>query len=239
MPPVERIRTSLYEVVNQTDRLAGRIFDRVVVSLILLSILIVSLETLPNLPALWQLKFAYVETTLTVLFTLEYALRVFVAPKRTQYIFRFYGLVDLLAVVPFYFSAGVDLLALRAFRLLKLVRYTSAVVVFSKAMKFAKGQLLTFGFATLVVLFISSAVMYAFEHRAQPDQFRSLFDSMWWVIENLLRINMGYRDMQPATVGGNIFAHFMMLYGIVLVAVPAGIFASALSKVYRERERRE
>ena len=113
-------------------------------------------------------------------------------------------LIDLLAVIPFYFSTGIDLLVLRAFRLLKLVRYTSAVIVFRKAMRFAKGQLITFGFLTLVFLFISSAVMYASEHRAQPGEFRSLFDSLWWVIESLLRIDLGYRGIYPVTLAGRV-----------------------------------
>ena len=204
MSPREDFRTGLHEIVNSTEGLAGRIFDRVVVNLIILSILIFSFETLPNLPIVLQPPFAFAEAILTVVFTLEYLLRIFVAPKRKQYIFSFYGLIDLLAVIPFYFSTGIDLLALRAFRLLKLVRYTSAVFVFRKAMRFAKGQLITFGFVTLVFLFISSAVMYAFEHRAQPGEFRSLFDSLWWVIESLLRIDFGYRGIYPVTLAGRV-----------------------------------
>ena len=103
-------------------------------------------------------------------------------------------------MIPFYFSAGVDLLALRAFRLLKLVRYSQAFTVFAQAMKVAKGQLIAFGFTTLILDFYLIRRHLRSEHGAQPEQFVSVFESLWWVIENLLRINMGHRDIQPVTV---------------------------------------
>ena len=235
----EAFRARLSGTVHDTETTAGRVFDRVVISLIIVSIVSFSIETSPDLPSSMRPFLAYSEAIITILFTLEYGLRIYVAPKKIQYIFSFYGLIDLLAILPFYIATGIDLRALRAFRLLKVVRYTHAIMTFAKALSVAKGQLITFGFATLLMLFISSAIIFTLENQADADQFRSVLESLWWVIESLLRIDMGYRDMHPITTGGKVFAHIMMLYGIVLVAVPAGIFASALSKVYRERERDE
>ena len=229
---------SLRKIVQETDTPAGRAFDLVVLVLITLSLVTFSLETLPNLPAAARTAFELSEIFVTLLFTLEYGLRIATAPRKKDYIFSFYGIVDLIAILPFYVASGIDLRALRAvrmlriFRILKLVGYSKAMVDFGQAMRRAKEQFIIFGFAALIVLYVSAAGIYYFEHEAQPQQFASIFHSLWWAVATLTTV--GYGDVYPVTAGGKIFTFVVLMWGLGIVAVPAGIIASSLSSLNRE-----
>lgn len=104
---------------------------------------------------------------------------------------------------------------------------------FGKAIYMAKEELVIFSFASLVVLYLSSVGIYYFEHAAQPDIFRSIFDSLWWALATLTTV--GYGDIYPITVGGRLFTFIVLIVGLGLVAVPTGIIASALSAVRRQQ----
>lgn len=225
----------LREVVLESHSRAGRAFDLVVLGLIVCSVVTFLLETLPNLPDAARSIFGVSEVVITVLFTIEYCLRLAVAPKKRDYAFSFYGIVDLLAILPFYVASGIDLRALRAVRMLrlfavlKLVRYNRAIIEFGKAIRLAKEQIIIFGFFAVIVLFISAAGIYYFENEAQPQHFQSIFHSLWWAISTLTTV--GYGDVYPITAGGKIFTFVVLLCGLGIVAVPTGVFASALSRV--------
>ena len=228
---------NLRKIVQETDTAAGRAFDLSVLALIAFSLVTFSLETLPNLPAAARKAFELSEIVITLLFTLEYGLRIATAPRKKDYIFSFYGIVDLIAILPFYVASGIDLRALRAvrmlriFRILKLVGYSKAIVDFGQAMRQAKEQFIVFGFAALIVLYVSAAGIYYFEHEAQPEQFASIFQSLWWAVATLTTV--GYGDVYPITAGGKIFTFVVLMWGLGIVAVPAGIIASSLSTLHQ------
>lgn len=169
-----------------------------------------------------------------VIFTLEYLARIYVADKKFKFIFSFFGLIDLFAILPFYLSFGVDLRSLRLlrmfrlFRLLKLVRYNRALRVFTQAMIAAKEQIILFMVITLILIYFSAVGIYYFENEAQPEHFSSVFESLWWSIVTLTTV--GYGDVYPITVGGRIFTFFILLIGLGIVAIPTGIISSALTK---------
>lgn len=121
---------------------------------------------------------------------------------------------------------------LRLFRLLKLARYNSAMQRFSNAFFIAKEELVLFGVVTVMLLYLSAVGIYYFENEAQPEQFKSIFHSFWWAIATLTTV--GYGDVFPVTVGGRIFTFFILMIGLGIVAVPAGLLASALTKVRKE-----
>ncbi|MGA0333542.1 MAG: ion transporter [Kiritimatiellia bacterium] len=202
--------------------------------LIVLSLVSFAFETLPDLPERWQ-RFLQIFEVLTVgVFTVEYFLRLFFCRPRLSYAFSFYGVVDLIAILPFYLATGLDLRSLRAFRLLrlfrllKLVRYSAAVQRYHRAFLIAREELIFFGIISNILLYLSAVGIYYFENPEQPEVFKSVFHSMWWAICTLSAV--GYGDIIPVTAGGRIFTFFVLIIGLGVVAVPSGIFASALSK---------
>ena len=152
--------------------------------------------------------------------------------------FSFYGLVDLAAILPFYIASGLDLRAVRVFRLLRLVRilkllkYSKAIDRFHRALVIAKEELILFGFVAAIMLYLSAVGIYYFENSAQPDQFKSVFHSLWWAVTTLTTV--GYGDMYPITAGGKLFTFVVLMIGLGIVAVPTGLIASALSQVRDE-----
>lgn len=211
-----------------------------ITGLILYSVFCFSLQTLPNLNKSTKLFLHYSEIVVTILFTIEYFARVVFSKRKLKFVFSFYGLIDLLAILPFYLAFAVDLRSLRLVRLLrlarilKLARYNTALQRFAKALYVAKEELVIFTLASFVVLYLSAVGIYHFEYAAQPEVFRSIFDSLWWSVATLTTV--GYGDIYPITTGGRFFTFTVLMVGLGLVAVPAGIVASALSAVRREQE---
>ena len=166
------------DIVQHSDTPAGRAFDWTVLGLIALSIVILSAETLPELSPGARRSLQVGETIITLLFTLEYILRVATAERKLRYILSFYGIVDLLAILPFYLAAAeVDLYILRIVRMfrvlrtLKLLRYNEALKRFGKALALAKEEIAVYALATAMTLYIAAAGIYYFEHEAQPETF--------------------------------------------------------------------
>lgn len=231
---------NLRKIVQESDTVPGRIFDIAVLVLIGISIVSLSVETLPDLSPRLEHALFSLEIVITILFTVEYVLRIVTAPNKWRYVFSFYGLIDLITIAPFYLLLGADLYALRAFRLLrifrilKLVRYSRTMERFGKAFAEVREEAVIFFMATAVLLYISAAGIYHFEHEAQPEAFRSIFHSIWWAVATLTTV--GYGDVYPVTAGGKAFTFVILMCGLGIVAVPAGLISSALSKVRRDEE---
>jgi len=230
---------TLKQIVEGRDTPLGRGFDLGVQLLIVFSLVTFSIETLPNLSSTTFRFLQVAEAVTVILFTVEYLLRILVADRKVSFIFSFFGLVDLLAILPFYVSTGVDLRSVRAFRLLrlfrtfKLVRYSAAIRRFHRAVLIAKEEIVLFGFAAILLLYLSAVGIYYFENEAQPEAFASVFHSLWWAVCTLTTV--GYGDVYPITTGGRIFTFLVLVTGLGIVSVPAGLVASALSKA-REAE---
>lgn len=231
---------TLRKVILASDTKAGRAFDIAIQVLIIISLISFSLETLPNLSTDTYFILGKVEVFIVAIFSIEYIARIIVTKKRLSYIFSFYGLIDLIAILPFYLSGGVSLQTLRVlrllrlFRILKLTRYHKAFTRISKALSLAKEELIIFSAISLILLYLSAVGIYHFEHEAQPDNFRSIFDSLWWAVATLTTV--GYGDVYPITLGGRTFTFVILMLGLGVVAVPTGIFASALASVRKNDE---
>jgi len=225
---------TLKQIIEDSDTVPGRLFDLSIQSLIIVSLLTFSLETLPNLSEVQRTLLRQVEVITVVIFTCEYLLRIFVASQKLKFIFSFFGLVDLLAILPFYVATGVDLRAVRAFRLLRLIRilklarYSEAAQRFHRAFLIAKEELILFLFVAAIILYLAGVGIYYFENPVQPDKFASVFHSLWWAVATLTTV--GYGDVFPITAGGKVFTFFVLVVGLGVVSVPAGLVASALSK---------
>jgi voltage-gated potassium channel len=173
------------------------------------------------------------ETIIVIIFTVEYLLRIIAANSKLKFIFSFYGLVDLIAILPFYISTGIDLRSvrifrmLRLFRILKIVKYTKAIDRYKAAFKEIRAELSLFFMVTVIMLYVTGVGFYYFKNKAQPELIQSVFDGLWWAIITLTTV--GYGDVYPITLGGKVFTFIILMIGLGIVAVPAGLLASALS----------
>lgn len=224
----------LRQIVEENDTPAGKAFDLSIQALIVLSLVTFSIETLPNLSPRAQKWLYGIEAATVAIFTVEYLLRLALAERKLKFAFSFFGVIDLLAILPFYLATGIDFRSIRLFRFLrlfrafKMVRYSKAIRRFHRAFVIAREELILFVIITLMLLYFSAVGIYYFEHEAQPKQFASVFHSLWWSVATLTTV--GYGDIYPVTVGGKIFTFGVLLIGLGIVSVPAGLVASALSK---------
>ncbi|MEP5253619.1 MAG: ion transporter [Winogradskyella arenosi] len=228
------MKAYLKNLVELNGTKTSRRFAYFIQFLIIVSVITFSIETLPNLKPQTRVILNAIEVFSVLVFTLEYVARIYVADKKLKFVFSFFGLIDFLAILPFYLALGVDLRSLRLlrmfrlFRLFKLVRYNKAMLHFAKAMKMAKEQIILFMVITLMLIYFSAVGIYYFENEAQPEHFSSIFSSLWWSIVTLTTV--GYGDVYPVTIGGRVFTFFILLIGLGIVAIPTGIISSSLTK---------
>lgn len=233
---------TLKRIIEGSDTWIGRSFDVFIQTVIVISLITFSIETLPELSQTTRTILRFAEIVTVVIFTAEYLLRLYVADRKLSFVFSFFGLVDLLAILPFYIATGVDLRSVRAvrlfriFRILKVVRYSAAIRRFHRALLIAKEEIVLFALVAALLLYLSAVGIYYFENEAQPEVFSSVFHSLWWSVCTLTTV--GYGDVYPVTTGGKIFTFVVLATGLGIISVPAGLVASALSKA-RELEDEE
>ena len=232
---------NLREIILESDTRKGKFFDIAIQLLIAISLISFSLETLLGLEEQTYLLLTMIESVIVVIFSIEYVLRIILTEKKTTYIFSFYGIIDLLAILPFYLSGTISFQSLRIlrfirlFRIFKLTRYTDALSRIGKAIFIAKEELILFSVVTLMLLYLSAVGIYHFEHDAQPENYKSLFDCLWWAVATLTTV--GYGDIYPITIGGRLFTFLILMLGLGVVAVPTGVIASALSAVRKNENK--
>jgi voltage-gated potassium channel len=227
-------RDRLEEIVFGVDTWAGRAFDVVLLILILLSITIVMLESVPALRREYAVTLRIIEWAFTGLFTVEYLCRLVCTRDPLRYAFSFLGIVDLLAVVPAYLSltlSGAQSLAvvralrlLRAFRVLKLAHYVGEAQTLMRALRASRPKITVFLVTVLIVVVIVGALMYVIE--GEEGGFTSIPMSMYWAIVTLTTV--GYGDLAPKTALGRMLASLLMILGYGIIAVPTGIVSAEL-----------
>ena len=221
---------------------ASRFFAWFIQLLILSSLIEFAFETKPGLSEHDWRVLNGIEAFTVLVFSAEYLARIWSAKSPLRFILSPLGIIDLLAILPFYLSLGIDLRSLRAVRLfrlarlLKLVRYNTAMRRFRDAFLLAREELTLFFCIVMILLYLAAVGIYYFERDAQPEKFASVFSSLWWAVATLTTV--GYGDVYPVTVGGRIFTFFILLMGLCIVSVPSGIIAAALTRV-RENDSRQ
>lgn len=236
-------KNNLKEIIEGTDTLSGKIFDWFTQSVIIISIVAGSLETVDSLTGFQIECLKIIETVSIVIFTVELLLRIAVYDRGIRYLFTFYGIVDILAIAPYYLSFVIDLRSLRVlrlfriFRLLKMTRYNRAVLRFMDAFSRAKEELILFGCASIVFIFLVANGIYFFEGEVQPEAFGSIPECLWWAVVTLTTV--GYGDSYPITAGGKLFTFLILGVGLAIIAVPSGIIAASLSESKVDKENDE
>lgn len=229
----KEIQTNLKSLAENNDTPQGRVVDLTIQGLIVVSLLSSSVNTLPTLSKTTLTYLFHTQVAIVAIFTAEYILRIVVADSKIRFMRSFYGVIDLLAILPFYLSLGVGLESIRILRLLrlfhmfKLFRYNSAIERFHQALILVREELVLFSIVSAMLLYFAAVGIYYFEHTAQPEAFSSVFQGFWWAIATLTTV--GYGDIYPVTTGGKVFTLLVLVIGLGVVAVPTGIVAAALS----------
>jgi len=229
------LKHHLYVTIFGTHTPAGRAFDISLIIAILASLLVLILESIPNVMTEWSQELRYIEYTFTALFTIEYLLRLYCSPKPKSYATSFYGIVDLLAILPTYlaiffpgasFMGVVRLLrVMRIFRILKLVRYLQDSNILLRSLLMARRKILIFFSTVGILVVIFGALIFVIE--GPENGFTSIPHSIYWAIVTITTV--GYGDMVPQTAIGKAIASLTMLLGYSILAVPTGIITAELS----------
>ena len=230
-------REKVHEIIYEADTPAGKLFDVILLIVILISILLVMLESVESIEAKYATILNILEWVITILFSLEYMLRVLSVKKPKAYIFSFYGIIDLLSTIPKYLSLFVlgthSLVAIRAlrllrvFRILKLTRFIGESANFGKALKRSRAKIAVFLSFVIVLCIILGTVMYLIESD-QDSGFTSIPRSVYWAIVTLTTV--GYGDIAPMTALGQFIASLIMILGYGIIAIPTGIVSSEMTK---------
>ena len=230
-------KNRLHQIIYEADTSAGKWFDIILIITIIISIVLVMLESVAAIDAKYHKLLNISEWIITILFTIEYLLRIITIKKPTTYIFSFYGIIDLLATIPKYISlifvgthALVALRALRllrVFRILKLGRYLGASKTLTTALKASRTKISVFILTVVILTIILGTIMYLIE--GPENGFTSIPYSMYWSIVTLTTV--GYGDISPNTPLGQFIASLVMILGYGIIAVPTGIVTSEMSKI--------
>ena len=230
-------RQKLHEIIYEADTPAGKLFDLSLLWAIILSIVLVMLESVESIDKQYHQQLDIAEWIVTILFTIEYFARIVAVKQPIKYVFSFYGIIDFLSTVPKYISllfvgthALVALRALRllrVFRILKLARFIGESNQLARALKASRAKISVFLFAMIIMSIILGTIMYLIEGGADSG-FTSIPRSIYWCIVTLTTV--GYGDIAPATSLGQFIAAFIMILGYGIIAVPTGIVTAEFNK---------
>ena len=233
---MSRLRISLYRIVFRSDTRLGRLFDIILLWLIVISVVVVILESIPEVNVKYRDEFFIVELFFTALFTIEYVIRILVYPRPLRYIFSYWGIIDFLGIMPFYLSIiAADyryflvfrlLRMLRVFRILRLFRFLKESEQLFRALRASVYKIVIFTSFILTVVVLLGTLMYVVE--GPENGFESIPQSIYWTIVTITTV--GYGDITPQTATGKWIASLIMLCGYVIIAVPTGLVTVAMTR---------
>ena len=230
-------RADIIEILDGTHPRVGRGVALAIYGLIVVSAIVIAVETMPSLPDRARQVLGLVEIGILGLFAVEYLLRLICSTHPLRYAFSFWGLVDFIAIVPAILFLIPDMATVRALRLLRLLRILKlfkanrALDRIANAVWSVRAEFGIFLFIAITALYLAAVGIYHFENAAQPEAFSSIPQSLWWAVATLTTV--GYGDVYPITAGGRIFTGAVLLIGIGVIAVPAGLITSALTDAGR------
>lgn len=241
----ESLRARLNRIIVSSDTRAGRLFDLYIICFIMLSVIAALLDSVASINRLYHEQLHAIELVCTLLFTVEYALRLYSAESPRRYAFSFFGLVDLFSILPTYISLlfpGASYLlvlrllrVLRIFRILKLTRYVGDANILLRALFQARRKILVFLFCVIILNVIFGSLMYVIEGPA--NGFTSIPAGIYWAI--VTTTTVGYGDISPHTSLGRFVASIAMITGYAIIAVPTGILSSELMNEFQLRAKEE
>lgn len=239
-------KKKLHEIIYEADTPMGKCFDITLIILIILSVLLIMLESVKEIDYKYHKELLFLEWLVTIFFTVEYIARIVSIKKPFRYIFSFYGVIDFISTIPLYLSyifAGSQVLLafrifrmLRIFRILKLVKFIGEASQLKQAMKASKTKIVVFIYVVLILSVIMGTIMYLIE--SEEAGFTSIPRSIYWTIVTLTTV--GYGDIAPQTNLGQFIATIIMVLGYGIIAVPTGIVSAEFAAGYsKEGEKKD
>jgi voltage-gated potassium channel len=229
-----------HKIIFEADSPGGRIFDIILLLVILISVAVVMMESVVPLRLKYEQLFHILEWIFTILFTIEYAFRIWCSYKPKAYIFSFYGMIDLLCILPSYaeamyghthFLLTIRILRLmRIFRIFKLVPFINESRHLALAIQRSRRKIFVFLFFIVLFTMVLGSIMYVIESGKNSD-FTSIPVSVYWAIVTLTTV--GYGDIAPVTPLGQTFSAFIMIMGYAIIAVPTGIVTVEMNKIQK------
>lgn len=230
------LRQKIHIIIYGTNTVAGRLFDLILLGLILLSVFLVMLETVKGFDVKYHHQLIILEWIITIFFTLEYILRIATTNRPRKYIFSFFGIIDLLAILPMYlsfffvgsrvFSIIRALRLLRLFKILNHPKFTGQSLHLLRALNASRGKITVFLYFVLISTILIGSIMYVVE--GEENGFTSIPTSIYWTIVTLTTV--GYGDISPGTPLGQFIASLVMILGYGIIAVPTGIVTAEFAK---------
>ncbi|MFV0217737.1 ion transporter [Empedobacter falsenii] len=240
----KKLKQKIFDIIFEADTPYGKLFDISLLFLILTSVGLVMLESIPAINARHHMVLITLEWILTCLFTLEYLLRIYCVKNRWRYIFSFYGVIDLLSILPFYlglflptskYLASIRILRLlRIFRIFNLTRFTRGRNVLVLGLKESKDKIIVFLSFVLLIVVVIGSIMYMVEHDHPESGFTSIPISIYWAIVTLTTV--GYGDISPVTGLGQFLASVVMIIGYGVIAVPTSIVTMEMNKASKTKD---
>jgi len=226
----------LWHIIFESDDKASRGFDLVVMIAIVLSLIVAFVESMPRVAGIYKDALIIMEYTLTAFFTIEYVLRVYCSPSRKEYIFSFFGIIDLLATLPLYLSfflpATKYMFVLRTFRLIRIFRVLKLFVFINEgyllmeSIKRSMNKILVYFLFVVVMVTIIGTLMFMIEGQQPGTQFTDIPSSIYWAIVTLTTV--GYGDITPVTGIGRFLSGVVMILGYTIIAIPTGIVSATM-----------
>ncbi|MGK7368817.1 MAG: ion transporter [Candidatus Halalkalibacterium sp. M3_1C_030] len=239
--PHQGWRRKLYTIIFEADTPAGKLFDVVLIGSIILSVIAVMLDSVSTIRQDYGKQLYIIEWFFTLLFTIEYIMRIICVDNKRGYIFSFFGIVDFLAIIPTYIGFFVpasryllvirSLRILRIFRVLKLVQYVNEANFLKEALKASRRKIFVFLFAVLTLVVIAGSLMYVIE--GAENGFTSIPRSIYWAIVTLTTV--GFGDIAPQTGLGQALASMIMILGYGIIAVPTGIVSYEMANTLKSQ----
>lgn len=236
------IRHKIHEIIFEADTWQGKLFDIILLLAIFFSVIVVLLETVPGYAEKYGSTFITLEWTFTILFTIEYLLRIYAVEKPVKYMTSFFGVIDLLSILPSFISIFIPgthsliviriLRLLRIFRIFKMVSFISDAQVISDALRASKRKILVFLLSVILMVIIIGSIMYLVEGGVN-EGFDSIPRAVYWSIVTLTTV--GYGDISPQTSLGQFLAAMVMIIGYGIIAVPTGIVTSEFAKTRNKK----
>ncbi|HHH52107.1 MAG TPA: ion transporter [Bacteroidetes bacterium] len=233
---MKKLRDRLHEIIFEADTYEGKLFDIILLILIVISIIVVMLESIQKVDLHYHNIFVIIEWVITIAFTIEYILRIYTVYKPFKYITSFFGIIDLLAILPTYLSiffvSSKYLLIVRALRLLRMFRilkmgnYVKQGKILSDSIKASMPKITVFLYFVVLAVIVFGSIMYIVEGDTNAE-FDNIPRSIYWAIVTLTTV--GYGDIAPATPFGQFLASLVMILGYAVIAVPTGIITAEIS----------
>jgi voltage-gated potassium channel len=230
-------RNKLHEVIFGADTKSGKVFDVTLLLLIIISVVLVMLESVSTINDIYGDWFHLAEWIITIFFTIEYILRLICVFKPSKYVFSFYGIIDLISILPSYIelflgisnylSAVRAMRLLRVFRIFKLAKFLKESNRLVEALKASQAKITVFIFFVFMIVIVIGSLMYLIEGGPNSD-FTSIPRSIYWAIVTLTTV--GYGDIAPVTATGQFIAAIVMLMGYAVIAVPTGIVSAEIAQ---------